>query len=692
MKKALLKALSLILILTFIFKGCNESVPVKAPEELKEQSQSHKTESEEEVSLISDMLNESGSFKEPKTNKDIPYSYRIPEIMSDSPDAERINREIENTVLKTAKSALLDIRSKNSPKEKYIDYEATFKDDIVSIVIDGDIPQKYIYNFDFSKNKALSSSELLTALNIEEEDFTKSLKSSVLNLFDADEGVKEKAASLSKKNLSLQNVDVYLHDEALNAKVLVSKGGGNILNEYIMVNPLSENILKEVVCKNVSAKLEENRAEITFLEKDEQNMSSLLELNTPYEVEGLFDTYRDIYLFDDEHSENLALFLISDEGEITFCDIFSSAKCGNRFFAEDKIGGLKGVTALRQGEISGRKTVIASKENGEETDLYEHILSSRLFKTEEMTKDTLWLSDDGNYTLCFDEYNISLKSKDSELSSEGSFFFSGLTEKGYTFPFVLQGENESSGGFITIPYEMGQRQYQNIVLTFITEEKEASVTFFEYSKAALDIADCDVLCREWISADKKSSLSLANDRSAVFWAKDETKGQESIYKGSWRADDSSFSLSLEFSDGQPFEKNGHRLDYLDGSYSYMTGDESSLIIIPEKDAFPLAESQKIIKTFPEIFFIKSELNLSKKQEEAEQIEKLKKSAVEYAISQGIKANSADIAKKTAEGVLIRVYLSEDDNEKTKAWYMINPETKKGRNFLNQKTVELNSLI
>ena len=698
MKKILFNTLSLVLILSIILQGCSDSVPAVKPVESLEEAEEISSEAEEaDVVLISDILNKSGTFTDDETKEEIPYCYRIPEIMSQSQDAERINKEIQQTVLKIAQSALLDIKSGNSPKERYINYETSFKDDIVSIVIDGDLSQKYIYNFDFAEEKALSSTELLNALKIEEEDFNKSLKSSVLNLFDdGDDDVKEKAASLSKKNLSLHNIDVYLSNETLNARVPVSEKDGTVYNEYISVDPFSESTFKEVSCGNLKARLKGNKAEIIFLEGKNLNISDTIEFDTPYAVEGLFSTYNDIYLFKDDKSSIPALFLLSDEGEIAFCDIPSSALCTNRFFAEDKIAGLKGITSLEQGEKSGRKTVFAVNKDGERIDIYDSLVAFRLFRTEEMTEDALWAADEGNCILSFKESGMTLKVSDSDDLYEGTFFFSGLTEKGYVFPFMMENKSKDKlSGFITVPYDMEENEYQNIVITFADSEKDSSLTFYEYSEFEENPSKISVyeeLSGTWVSADKKTSLTLANDKSAVFTIQNEQQDGKTIYEGTWKADENLLSLSLEFSSGQSFEKNNHMIDYLEGSYTYIKGLNSTLVITPDKKAFPLAESQKIIRTFPEIFKLLHTGDEDIENEESEDMEDLKESAVEYAVSQGIKANSADLSAKTDEGILIRVYLSDEESERTKAWYMIDPETKKGKNLFNKKSVDLNSLI
>ena len=658
-------------------------------------------------SLIGIIMDEKADFIHPVTNTSIECHYRIPKLLSDSHDAQRINSEIKKLIGDAAETSLSEAKKNNEPPFRKIEYRTFWQDSVVSLIIECQSPfdslKRAIYNYDFAGEKEVNAKEMLSILAIDEEDFLYELKSSALNTFDEKfEGEENRAAVVSKNNLNLNNIDIYIDNGVLTARVLINNtSGGGFYNAYNEITlPDEYNAEKEISRGLVKARLCDNKITLTFNSLENYNglASPSLKSDEAYTVEGLSGKITDIYLSGNKKLPGL--FILDDMGNVSFCDIASCAKSGDRFIAYNKLPQLKNIVSFKESD-----SVYAVDEEENRFDALYQAMEKEKFKAEEMNLYTVWTTEDNKYRITFypegeDGAPLLFENSEDGYFCEGSFFYAGMTEDGCAFPMSFYtDEGIIGGGLLTIPYEPAEARYGDNDFYISFSPYEETLLLPENNKSlkfslhlAMDgtrpkTSTLKHLRGDWVSTDGQISLKLGDGNSAVYEVKNADGTVKMRCEGTWRNKDYNIlSLSLQYAEG---EDNKEEKPF-DGSYDYIKGYDGGLVLIPHDGAFPLTDIQKMNRHLPEIFYPEGAERIPYENEE--KTEDIKKAVIECAQSTGIKANTAEIIVSTDPGLLVRAFYKDEAGERTKAWYVVDPGTMTGKNLGNKQSIDFKSYL
>lgn len=153
------------------------------------------------------------------------YTYRVPQLLSDTEGALDINRAIDETYTPIVRDALECVSGGTSLSCLYIAWETYQYGDIVSLVIscgwDYDMNDYSVYLYDTVSGRRLTTADLLTALHVDETAFLDAVRQTAAERFDgqygdispddafADQLAERRDWTLSDENISM-NVPAYI--------------------------------------------------------------------------------------------------------------------------------------------------------------------------------------------------------------------------------------------------------------------------------------------------------------------------------------------------------------------------------------------------------------------------------------------------------------------------------------------------
>ena len=124
-------------------------------------------------SLITEVLSEEGTFTD-EYDQDWDYSYHIPQLEADTPDAEKINAQIMAVYGDDVRSSLVDAAVPKMPETYYesVSWQSHWNESLLSLSIKaqswGGIMTDYqVYHFDFASGKQLTNTQLLDRFEID---------------------------------------------------------------------------------------------------------------------------------------------------------------------------------------------------------------------------------------------------------------------------------------------------------------------------------------------------------------------------------------------------------------------------------------------------------------------------------------------------------------------------------------------
>ena len=120
------------------------------------------------------------------------YTYRVPQIESDTQGAEAINKAISDEYGPIIDSVLETVADKVSLSCFYVAWEKYQYENILSLVIscgwDADVNSYNVYLYDIASGQQLTTSDLLKALNVDETTFLEAVRRAAAAKFDAQYG------------------------------------------------------------------------------------------------------------------------------------------------------------------------------------------------------------------------------------------------------------------------------------------------------------------------------------------------------------------------------------------------------------------------------------------------------------------------------------------------------------------------
>ena len=120
------------------------------------------------------------------------YTYRVPQLLSDTAGASDINRAIDGTYTPIVQEALECVSAGNSLSCLYIAWETYQYGDILSLVISCgwgyDMNDYSVYLYDTASGQRLTTADLLTALHVDETAFLDAVRQTAAERFDGQYG------------------------------------------------------------------------------------------------------------------------------------------------------------------------------------------------------------------------------------------------------------------------------------------------------------------------------------------------------------------------------------------------------------------------------------------------------------------------------------------------------------------------
>ncbi|MGM9606350.1 MAG: hypothetical protein ACI3XJ_02485 [Oscillospiraceae bacterium] len=437
---------------------------------------------------ITELYSEDGSYED-MWGAGCDYSYHVPQLDADTPDAASINSEIAAFFGAAVEVSLQSMEDGVSPGVVSVTYESFRSGDVLSLVVKciyyyGYFEDYCVYNYDVAAGKQLDNGDLLALLGIGEEDFLTAARRAAAQSFDEqifpiweDYGFAEFPGlyqELRSRTISSENITP-------NLMLYLDGGEGHVI---VPIDNFTEagwvyTVLELEPGKSTGADLTADYGgflsaalrdgELTLRLEKTAELADLLELcdytgQPPYgrdiPVHGLYSDYTQVFCGVMGDPALPYVFLLTDAGRVEYVDVLTCLK-GGYFCAGGPLMGLEGVASFACGLADdGTETVYASCFSGERVDVTSLIIEDQTVMYDSFLND--WAAEvtqrtdgGGSYEeSCF----LSLVGCDSvylqvscfDVDPEftflyaGSFTLLGMTEDGLVYYYCLWSEDGGS--------------------------------------------------------------------------------------------------------------------------------------------------------------------------------------------------------------------------------------------------------
>lgn len=468
---ALLRAIALCCCLGVLFCGCGSEDGSKTGDTLTDPAQtSEDPQFQADDSLIEELYGESGSYTD-SFGTAYDYDWQIPQIRSDSEDAQDLNRYFANYFGAYVQTEKAHMQAKESLQYTKVTWERYWHGSRLFLKLTADSGSERDMDavcFDFASGKRVDNRELLSELGISEDAYLKMLRKAVLQIFDSrytdhmkrrefydggGQGLRAHAISPQ-----LLNVDRPLYigeQEELTAIVpIVSVAGAAWYFEEIPLKP-EQNAGKDLHAEDsfVQADLADGVLTVTFHENEDAkylfgSLKESPEFGKAYTVDGLYGDYQQLLAANLGNSVSPYLFLLTEDGRVEFVDLTDGIRCG--YYCSGgvlpKTTNVQRIEAKTVFEGGGAyQTVAAVNAKGKEKDLTAYVFAAQNAIESSLT-DRSWhvqvthtLDGGGSYTEDYwaefrDDHSLILDSAAAEgtINSRysGSYDYLGMTEDG----------------------------------------------------------------------------------------------------------------------------------------------------------------------------------------------------------------------------------------------------------------------
>ena len=451
-------------------------------------------------SLITEVLSEEGTFTD-EYDQDWDYSYHIPQLEADTPDAEKINAQIMAVYGNDVRSSLVGAAVPKMPETYYesVSWQSHWNESLLSLSIKaqswGGIMTDYqVYHFDFASGKQLTNTQLLDRFEIDEDDFTAALRRAAAQTFDSIyapwntpglssdsenfgsmciELASMRAWTIAEGNYELDTLLFYLDgDNSFTAFHPVgSVAGANwyyremsgqiVPNEWADGKaPRSDYSFVSAVLTGEGAAIRFTRQEDGMFDSEEYRPYVGFSYNTDYSISACYGEYQDIFVGTFGNGMAPYVFLLTKGGTVEYADIFGGFD--NGFLCSGgPLYGLHDIARFENGEREGGyeegyQTVYAVDQNGDRYDLAGRITPMANAMPFPVTGD--WYAEvrhgvdgGGSYTsgyfLSFSENgftsieNFMEDMEDLSIDYGGYCTYLGMTEQGMIYLFNLYNSN-----------------------------------------------------------------------------------------------------------------------------------------------------------------------------------------------------------------------------------------------------------
>lgn len=306
----------------------------------------------------------------------IDVEYHVPQIVLESEGAKEINRQIQEVCA--------DVTDEDMEYVEWwkVFYQAYLNDDILSLLLEkrsimSDYQEYYVYNLRLTDGKILNQKDLIEIVGLTEENVLEGVRKEVLyqsdqNLewyFDSEyymdkseeteylqemyaQSLKMRGDSIHEDNIHMQ-LPMFLDENGdLNAIVPINIPAGSGVYEHILKPRMESKAVDFNIDFNNAVYISYKDGSMSIrIEKSEWSQKAFedgtLEYGREYPVEGIFKDYvcGEFLLVQDGES-TLPVF-ISDDGMVSYIDIYKCAKNGY-FCMTEPVYKLKGETQITE--------------------------------------------------------------------------------------------------------------------------------------------------------------------------------------------------------------------------------------------------------------------------------------------------------------------------------------------------------
>ena len=348
-------------------------------------------------SLVTDAVSMEERFQD-KYGTEYNVSIHVPKILSDAPEARRLNQRILETWGELASTA--QANNKEGMYESLsLAWKCHWNGSLLSLVVEEMRPGRYgtiscsVFHYDFAAEKQVEPAQALRRLNISEENIRAALSRAAAQDFDHAYGTSVLAAPEELAHLragTIASAADAVHalrfypdpDGSITAFLtfFVPAGAGYIDKEVRV--PLHwENAPLQAGYNGIAASVNDSgRVEVLFakgsVNEHYQDMYGFV-CGKTYPVSGCFSNYKKIFVGRMGPDYNPYLFLLTDQGAVEFVSLFKGTIYGKLvnsgpIFGLPALAGLSEIAGFEPGTGEGQSdTVFAVGTDGSRYDLAE---------------------------------------------------------------------------------------------------------------------------------------------------------------------------------------------------------------------------------------------------------------------------------------------------------------------------------
>lgn len=427
------------------------------------------------------------------------YSYHVPQIEDDTPDAAAINQEITSSYGEIAKECLESVQNKEIPYCSNVEYESYRSGDTLTLVLkyayfyDG-FEGYTAYSYDTAKGVRLTNEDILKMQDMTEADYLAVLRRAAAKDFDDayhaawgnfediySGGYQElRIQTISERNLSL-DLPLYLDDGVLHVIAPIgSIAGSEYLSRDLTLELEKDTVETAQLGDYLTVKRRGNTITIRVRQtprlEDLLGEYGLLNVDTAlYDkdltVNGLYGSYTKIVCAEIGEADEPFVFLLTEEGRVDYIDVLPCLR-GGYFCGGGPLLGVANAKDFMPSSEDGLPDVCAITKSGEWMGLWDtaafqrYTMGDRLSNTTwildrsdgvKETSDSLVLLDGNGDNFLLTSYD---PETDTTMNFSGSLAYLGMTEKGAVYAYHLWGKF-SNGPGLTGVIALAQRSEFN---------------------------------------------------------------------------------------------------------------------------------------------------------------------------------------------------------------------------------------
>lgn len=459
-----------------------ESADSQQPEETQEEgSSSQQADAPARKNVtISELYCEEGRAADSE-GTEYQYSYYVPQIEDDTPDAASINEEIAAYYGEIAKSGLQSMKNKEVPGCNIVAYESYRSGDVIGLVIKcayyyGAYEDFGVYNYDTARGVRLSNADILAMKGVAQEQYLNAVRRAAAKCYDdqyfpiwEDYGFnnlpgayqERRSFTLSEKNITPE-LPLYLDDDGVMHTIAAigSHTGTDWIYQTLTLELEEDTADVETDESFDFLTVTRRGGELTLCFHETQCGIDVLDAcgymgDVPYgrelTVNGLYGDYVRIFCNTIGELGAPYVFLLTEEGRVEYIDVVKCLDYGY-FCASGPLLGVSDVKKIvSDSDENGFQSVYAIAGNGERMELDQLIEDDQHNMSDSFIGDwgsssTVSMEDGRSYeeflsltlTDCDNVYLAYYRPELDEVMEYNSYLtYLGMTEKGVVYAYRL---------------------------------------------------------------------------------------------------------------------------------------------------------------------------------------------------------------------------------------------------------------